>query len=147
MFFRDGFTANGEIRLLGVHIGGQLNFSETEVNSLSGAALNADRLIVDQGVVFRNGFKAFGSIRLPGGQIKGQLSFSEAELTAPDSEALNADSLDIEGGAFFRDGFRATGEVRLINAHVGGRSTSVTPCSPTPRRWRSRVKACTRTPT
>ncbi|MFI0348903.1 hypothetical protein [Actinomadura sp. 9N407] len=40
----DGFTANGEVDLLGAHIGGKMTFSGATLRNPGGRSLNADRL-------------------------------------------------------------------------------------------------------
>jgi hypothetical protein len=44
------FTAHGELRLIGAHIGGQFILSGAELDNKSGAALRGDGLQVEQGV-------------------------------------------------------------------------------------------------
>lgn len=46
--FNDGFTASGEVYLLGAHIGGQLIVSGATLTNPDGYALSAARLIVDR---------------------------------------------------------------------------------------------------
>ena len=60
MFCREGFQAQGEIRLLGAHISGQLDLSSAKLANPGGAALNADRMTVDGGMLCREGFQAEG---------------------------------------------------------------------------------------
>jgi hypothetical protein len=109
----DGFTARGEVRLLGAHIGGQLILSGATLTNPDGRALNADGLTVDQDILCREGFTATGEVRLVGAHIGGNLEFNGATLTNPDSLALSADALTVDQGVFCREGFTATGEVRL----------------------------------
>jgi hypothetical protein len=48
MFCRGGFKAEGEVRLLGAHIHGQLDLSEAQLSSPGGAALNLERASIGQ---------------------------------------------------------------------------------------------------
>jgi hypothetical protein len=81
-----GFTAKGEISLLGAHIGGQLSFYSATLANPGGTVLLADGLTVDQGMACTEGlvkgerkaFTAKGDVRLHGAQISGGLNFSDA---------------------------------------------------------------------
>ena len=83
MFLRGGFTAtgageHGAVRLLGAHIGGQLDCDGASLRNDSGPALIADGLQVGQGMFLRGGFTATGAgddgaVRLVGAHIGGQL--------------------------------------------------------------------------
>ena len=114
-----GFTATGEVRLRGAHIGGQLDLSGGTLTNPDGFALFADGLTVDQGMFCGDGFTATGEVRLLGAHIGGQLGLSGGTLTNPGGRALTADSLTVDQGVFCQ-GFAATGEVRLAGAHIGG---------------------------
>ena len=66
MYLSGGFTATGSggdgaVRLLGAHIGGQLDCDGAELRNDSGPALAADGLQVDQAMFLRGGFTATGS--------------------------------------------------------------------------------------
>ena len=55
----DGFTAHGEVRLTGAHIGGQLDLRAGRAwKTTNGTALTADGLTVDQVMFCRDGFIA-----------------------------------------------------------------------------------------
>jgi hypothetical protein len=123
------FTATGEVRLLGAHIGGQLVFDGAQLTNEKGRALNADRLWVDAGMfcqVEESGqvFTATGEVRLLGAHIGGQLVFNGAQLTNEKGPALTADRLRVNEDMFCLaaggQAFTATGEVRLLGAHIGG---------------------------
>jgi hypothetical protein len=88
-----GFTAFGEVRLVGAHIGGQLDLSGATLTNPDGLALFADGITVDQHMFCGEGFAAHGKVRLPSAHIGGQLNFNGATLTNPDGEALNADRI------------------------------------------------------
>jgi hypothetical protein len=97
------FTAQGEVRLVGAHIGGYLRLNGAHLTNPSREALSADRLRVDQDMVCgacKDGqrFTAQGEVRLVGAHIGGQLSFNGAELSGSPtaltlSEAQVASSL------------------------------------------------------
>ena len=120
VFLRNGFKADGEVRLLGATIGGDLDCTNGQFTNPDGYALNADGLKVEGSVFLGNGFKAEGEVRLPGAAIGVILDCYNGEFTNPDGHALSADGLKVEGSVFLGKGFKAKGEVRLVNATVGG---------------------------
>jgi hypothetical protein len=134
MFLHDGFTAasaseQGTIRLLGAHIGGQLNCSGARLNNTTGPALNADNLQVKQNVMLRGGFTAAsaseqGTIRLLGAHV-GTLDCGDAHLENTVGPAFDAEGLQADRDVGLDDGFTATsaseeGTVLLTGAHIRG---------------------------
>jgi len=134
VFLNDGFSAEGEVRLLGAEIGGDLscergtfkNPAQKDVPG-SGDALSADRMKVKGSVFLRNGFSAEGEVRLLGAEIGGDLdcergTFKNAAQKGVEGsgEALNADRMKVKGSVFLNNGFRSEGEVRLLGAEIGG---------------------------
>jgi hypothetical protein len=130
----EGFTATGggdygAVRLLGAHVGGQLNVNGARLTNETGPALIGDGLHVE-GDVFGGGFIAtghgeLGAVRLPGAHIIGQLNLNGAELANQAGPALIGDGLHVEGGLVLAEGFTATGHyergaVRLPGAHLAG---------------------------
>jgi hypothetical protein len=135
VFLRGGFTATspserGTIRLLGTHVGGQLNCSGARLENTAGPALNADHVRVDQGMLLYNGFTATsaseqGTVRLLGAHIGGTLDCSGARLENTAGPALEADHLQVDRDVALDSGFTATsaseqGAVQLPGAHIGG---------------------------
>jgi hypothetical protein len=134
VFLRDGFTATsaserGAIRLLGAHLGGQLNCSGARLQNTTGPALNADHLQVAQDVFLRDGFTAAsaseqGTIRLLGAHL-GTLDCCGARLENAAGPALEADHLQVDRDVTLDGGFTAAsaselGTVQLPGAHIGG---------------------------
>ncbi|MBI3574299.1 MAG: hypothetical protein HY083_01350 [Gammaproteobacteria bacterium] len=120
VFLTDGFHAEGEVRLLGADIGGNLECTGATFSNPKGDALNADGLKTAGSVFLRDGFHAEGEVCLLGADIGGQLSCARATLKNPKGEALNADRLKTVGSVFLHNGFHAEGEVRLLGADIGG---------------------------
>ncbi|MGC4749993.1 hypothetical protein ACLQ28_30670 [Micromonospora sp. DT201] len=134
VFLNDGFTATspsvrGTVRLLGAHIGGQLNCGGARLENTVGPALNADNLRVDQDVLLSHGFSATsaseqGTIRLISAHI-GSLSAGGARLTNTAGPVLDADGLTVDRDVALDRGFTASGAsgwgtVGLAGAHIGG---------------------------
>jgi hypothetical protein len=92
MYLSDRFTATGTgagdlgaVRLLGAHIGGQLDCQGAELRNDSGPALSAYSLQVDQGMFLRGGFTASGgdddvAVNLKSARVGGTLVFDPARL-------------------------------------------------------------------
>ena len=139
-----GTGPKGAVRVIGVHIGGQLDFAGARFTNKTGPALVADNLRVDNSVHLRGGFTAtgagkLGTVRLSGAHIGGQLNFEGARFTNETGPALVADYLRLDQSLlaasqivrnFFglpeQVGFTATGAgefgvVRLLGANIGGR--------------------------
>ncbi|MBQ0902425.1 hypothetical protein [Micromonospora sp. U21] len=134
VFLNDGFTATspsvrGTVRLLGAHIGGQLNCGGARLENTAGPALNADSLRADRDVLLSNGFTAIsaseqGTIRLLGAHI-GSLSGGGARVTNTAGPVLDADGLTVDRDVALDGGFTATstgewGTIGLAGAHIGG---------------------------
>lgn len=119
LFMRDGFTATGEVRLLGAQIDGDLTCDGATLDGGGGYALNADGARVT-GVFLSGGFTAMGAVRLLGAQIGGDLDCDGATLNGGGGDALNADRAQVTGHVFLRGGFTATGAVRLLGVEIGG---------------------------
>ena len=115
-----GFSAEGEVRLLGANIGGGLDCAGGKFNNSDGKALSADGLTTKRNVNFRNGFSAEGEVRLLGANVGGSLDCTGGKFSNPDGDALFADRLTTKGNVNFRDGFSAEGGVRLLGANIGG---------------------------
>jgi hypothetical protein len=112
----EGFAAEGEVSLIGAHIGGQLSLDGATLINPGGDALKADKLTVGQSM-FCRGFTAQGEVRLLVAHIGGQLSFDGATLINPSGIAL-----DLEGvrtpTLVLRPHLQPQGMVDLTNAQV-----------------------------
>ena len=117
---RDGFSAEGEVRLLSANVGGNLSCAGGRFRNPKGDALNADGIMTQGDVNLRYGFSAEGEVRLLGANVGGNLSCEGGKFHNPEGNALSADGLTTKGGVNLRNGFSAEGEVRLLGASVGG---------------------------
>jgi hypothetical protein len=116
----DGFTVQGQVNLLGAHIGGNLVVDGARLSNPKGCALNGDKLTVDQSMFLRWGFRAQGEINLVGAHIGSNLELDGASLANPKGRALTADALTVDQNMLGRRGFSTQGEVRLTGAHIVG---------------------------
>jgi hypothetical protein len=80
MSCEEGFVAQGEVRLAGAHIAGQLSFNGAKLTNKDARALVADGLEVEGGMFCGEGFVAQGEVCLSGAHIAGQLGFKGASL-------------------------------------------------------------------
>ena len=135
------FEAEGEVRLLGVTIGGQLSLNGAKLKGSAdgqghvvGSALSADEATIKGGIFCPPAdgqrFEAEGGVRLLGATIGGQLGLNGAKLKGSSDDqgrvvgpALSAYQAEIKGSVFClpADGhrFEAEGEVRLLGVTVG----------------------------
>jgi len=120
VFLRDGFTAEGEVRLPGAQIGGVLACIGGTFKNATGSALNADGACVRGDVFLSGGFSAEGEVRLVGAQFGGSLACTGGTFKNAPGEALSAGRANVTGSVFLREGFSAEGEVRLVGAQIGG---------------------------
>jgi hypothetical protein len=130
VLLRSGFYAEGEVKLLGAQIEGNLDFSNAALSnpllpgtSIGGDALTADRLVVKAGVFLGSGFHADGEVRLLGAQINGDLDCQGGKFKAPsrvENRALSAHAAVLNGNVFRRHGFSAEGEVGFSGARIEG---------------------------
>jgi hypothetical protein len=116
---RDGFRADGEVRLLGVYIGGNLDCDAGKFINPGGKALSADRVKVTGSVFLNDGFQAEGEVRL-GADIGGNLDCSGGKFVKLDGHALDVAGARVGGDVFLNIGFSAEGEVNLVGASIGG---------------------------
>ena len=114
------FRADGEVRLRGAKLGGNLECNDGSFENPDGNALSADGLETTGSVFLSDGFTAKGVVRLLGAKLGGDLVCSSGSFENPDGLALFADRLETKGGVFLCDGFMAKGEVRLLGAKIGG---------------------------
>lgn len=135
---RDGFTANGEVKLPFAQIGGVLDCSGgTFINPAkegSGSALDLSGVNVKGYVSLSKGFTAKGEVRLVVAQIGSVVDCSGGKFINPllpypenpekmiesSGRALSANGIDIKDYLVLNGDFIAEGEVNLSNAQVGG---------------------------
>ena len=120
MYFRDGFFAEGEVRLLNANIGGSLDCMGGNFQNPGGKALHADGLTTGDAVYLNGNFSAEGEMRLLGANIGGDLECADGRFHNSNGYALNADGLMTKGKVNLNSGFSAEGGVRLLGANIGG---------------------------
>ncbi len=118
LFLRDSFW-NGEVRLLGADVGGELSCDGATFENKSGDAFCADRLKTGGSVFLK--ITAKGETRLLSADIGSNLSCKGATFENETGIAFNADGLKIRGNVNFK--ITAKGETRLLGADIGGQLT------------------------
>lgn len=113
-----GFTANGEVRLIGASIGDELTCTGGYLNSPAGIALNADGLTTEGNVNLDGRFRAVGEVRLARASVGRQLRCTGASLDGCGGLALDLAGVVVQGDIELNDGFQTDGEVRLCSANV-----------------------------
>ena len=120
VLLRNEFKAEGEVRLAGATIDGDLDCSGAQLSNAHGRALRADGAKIGGSVLLMDGFTAEGEVRLVSTTIDGDLDCSGAQLSNAKGWALVANRAKIGGSVFLRNGFKAEGEVGLTGAAIGG---------------------------
>jgi len=119
VFLDSGFKSEGEVRLAGATIGGDLVCNGARLSNPNGGALGADRARIEGNVFLRAGFQAEGEVRLPGVTIGRNLECDGAVLLNPQGESLIADGVRIGGSVFLRAEFKSYGRIRFVGATIG----------------------------
>jgi len=120
VFMRNGFHAEGEVRLPRAKIGGDFDCENGSFINSSGNAISADGMKVKGYVLFRNGFRAEGEVRLLGAEIDADIECGEGSFVNTKGIALNANSVKIKGNLLLSDGFNAEGQLIFIKAIIDG---------------------------
>ena len=119
VYFNDGFSAKGQVRLAGIEIGDTLDCSGGRFKNPTGMALNADGAKVAGYVFLRYGFLAEGEVHLLNAEVGRSLECTGSTFKNPQGRALYADKCKVTGSVFLREGFLAEGEVNLRSAQIG----------------------------
>jgi hypothetical protein len=134
VLFRNGFVAEGVVRLFSAAIGESLDCAGGKFSNprqkdcaTSGLAFDASYTNVTGNVLLNGGFIGEGAVSVYGTQIGGGLDCENATFRNPAQEdvpgggiALEATDLKVSGAVSFRKGFTAEGQVRMYDAQIGG---------------------------
>jgi hypothetical protein len=120
VYCRHGFAAEGEVRMLGAHIGGELSFTGATLTNPTGYALQAQAIQVGHDLKCRKGMTVKGGISLIGAHVGGTVDFHGSQLINSENCALSASGLTVEQNMDCGEGFTALGEVDLSGAHING---------------------------
>jgi hypothetical protein len=118
MFLSGGFTAHGQVWLVGVRLGANLSFGQATLANPGNAALNLDRATI--GNLDGSDLDCSGWISLVGARVASDLSLERARITSGGEHAVVADGALIEGTLLLAE-MRADGEVAIRTGRVGQR--------------------------
>jgi hypothetical protein len=131
----------GQVRIPGLHSGGNVNFSGAGLHNVDGCALDGNGMHVGGNLVcgrdFVSGqrFSATGWVFLPSVRVQSDLSMRGARLAPGGGNKANlpvddpyydvhttliADRIQVGGNADLDQGFVSTGTLRMVNAQIGG---------------------------
>ncbi|HEV2754245.1 MAG TPA: hypothetical protein VG318_00515 [Actinomycetota bacterium] len=113
----EGFSADGEVRLQGVVLGGDLACSGGVFKNPGNAALSADGLVAS--AVFLDGIFAEGEVGLLNCTVGAQMSCRRGVISNPDGDALSLDGAAVDGSLLL-DQSDIGGAVRLHGATIAG---------------------------
>lgn len=117
VFLDRGFSATGEVRLVGADITGELCCTGGSFANRGAVAFDATRLRAED-VYLNEGFSAEGAVLLVGGHLTRQLNCTAGTFADAGGFALDLDGLQCDGEVFLDRGFDARGEVRLMGAQL-----------------------------
>ncbi|MDH5302243.1 MAG: hypothetical protein OEW58_12870 [Gammaproteobacteria bacterium] len=120
LYMRDGFVANGEVRLQGAVISGGLECRNARFENPGGDSLSANGLRTSGSVYLDQGFYSLGTVRLTAATIERSLVCSGGRFVNCGGVALVADGANIKASILMEQGFVAAGEVRLMGAMING---------------------------
>jgi hypothetical protein len=118
IFLTDGFSSEGEVRLLGAKIG-RLECWRSNFRNPGKMALTADSADVKSDVLFTEGFSAEGEVRGVGIRIGGNLDCNGGSFRNPGGKALHFSGAEVGGNIFISKGFSSEGEVNFVATHIG----------------------------
>tara|TARA_R110002072_G_scaffold99853_2_gene219677 strand:- start:526 stop:2103 length:1578 start_codon:yes stop_codon:yes gene_type:complete len=110
---RHGFYATGEVHILGVQIGGDLDCSDGSFENSDGDALSADRVRVMGDVSLADDFHSKGNVRFLGAIIQGDLT-----LGGIYKKQVQLGRIQVRGTIFYRS-VGVVGSVDLTSARIG----------------------------
>jgi hypothetical protein len=120
VFMRAGFKAAGRVRLIGAHIGANLDCDGGLFIGTDGEALLLDSAEIKGSVLLNQGFRAEGEVRMLGAKIEGNLSCDQGNFNHPGRVALSGDRMHVSGNVFLSDGFAPRGRVSLPSSIIDG---------------------------
>lgn len=121
MFLNKGFSAVGEVRLLGIRITQSLDCEGGSFQARPGTefnkALSLDGAQIGGGAFFGNGFHAQGEVCLRGVHVGGPLKLNGAEFKNSGAIAFVADGAKVEGDIVLQN-TKVNGLTQLIGVRV-----------------------------
>lgn len=114
------FSSNGEIRLTGAKIGGNLDCSGGRFLNRRGIALTASRAEIGGSVMLCSNFEAEGLVRFVGAKINGDLDCGGGHFSNPTRASLHAEDAEVGGSVMLCEATVAEGLLQIVGARTGG---------------------------
>ncbi len=118
LLLRSGFRAQGEVRLLGAKLGGDLDCTGADFQSKD-VALIAQNATIAGNCLLSDGFFAAGTVDLNLASIGGVLSCQDGTFSCRD-QALYASRIKVADNVNLGDNCRVAGQISLQGAVIGG---------------------------
>lgn len=121
VFLNDRFNVVGEVQLLNIQVGGDMDFGAAILNAADfrdHPALTADRAMINGDVFLNHHYAANGLVSFTGAQIEGSLDCTSATLQNEAGYSLVLARAVIKGALIFQTSSPVTG-VSLESCHVG----------------------------
>ncbi|MFJ8960299.1 hypothetical protein ACIRG5_13020 [Lentzea sp. NPDC102401] len=125
-----GIHTEGEIRLAGSRIGGNVNLGSSVLENADGFTLNGNGMQVggnflgaftSHGVVFLSNSRISSTLSLSGAMLSRGSDFADSSDPHDDPSAtLILDRVDVSGDLELDRGFTSQGTIRAVNAKIGG---------------------------
>ena len=118
-FFDKGFSARGEVTLIGARLAANLSVRKSTFDNPGGIAVNLERASI--GSLDAQGVSCRGQMMMAGADISGDVNLAGAVLETGDGKpALNAERSRI-GSTLVLTNLKAVGEINLRSIRVGER--------------------------
>jgi hypothetical protein len=117
-----GFTAEGGLRLVGVHVDGFVSGWDAHIKASQGGgyAIAGLGLQVTGNLLLSRGFTADGEVHLTNAQVGNEIDFASAVLRNPGGQALTAERLIVGDSVLCTSGFTARGAINLAGSKISG---------------------------
>ncbi|WP_025804445.1 hypothetical protein [Pseudomonas chlororaphis] len=118
IYFDDGFTALGEVRLVGTNVEGQLSCNNCRFIATKDAALSADAIRVHGSAFFSSGFHSKGTVKLSGARIEGQLSLKGGYFEGGSHKSLLMQDVRVGGVLILTELVKPLHNAAFSGSHV-----------------------------
>lgn len=113
-----GATIAGEVRLMRLRLGGNIEADGSTITVRDGLAIDADGLEA-RGSILLRGASVRGGINFSGVRLGADVNLAGARIERPGEIALNCDGIDARGDLVLRAA-TLEGETTVLGAHFGG---------------------------
>ncbi len=119
LFFDNGFTSDGGLRLFGAHVGGNLDCTGAKLLGGRRHALWVENAKIEGHVLLYHA-NVTGEMNLCGAEVGGNLECDGSTFENAGGYAIIAERMRVTGNAFLRTKVRTVGMVSMPAADIGG---------------------------